>query len=118
MSFDPAAALARYHAVLDRRDLAGVAGMLAQDARYVSVGLGDVSGRDAIMAALEQYFATSPDHQAFDDEIRTLGPRTAQSLWRLTATNRQTGTVVERRGREVVTFDDDGLITVIAVEDA
>ncbi len=59
----------------------------------------------------------SPDHQAFDDEVKTTGPLTAQSLWRLRAVNKTTGAVTERRGIEKVTFNAAGLITLIDVTD-
>lgn len=117
MSFDPAAALVAYHAVLDAQDVDGVAKCLAAEARYVSPAIGDVIGRDAILASIRAYFAASPDHQAFDDEVRATGPRSAESRWRLRAVNKTTGAVTERRGIERVTFDDAGLITLIAVED-
>lgn len=117
MRFDPSQALVTYHAALDAQDLKTVATWLAPDARYVSVGLGDVIGRDAIIAAMEKYFANSPDHQAFDDAVRTVSPLVAESEWRLKATNKVTGAVVERRGRETVTFTADGKIINISVED-
>jgi ketosteroid isomerase-like protein len=59
MTFDPAKALVSYHAALDGQDLKAVAAYLAPDARYVSVGLGDVTGRDAILAAMAKYFEAS-----------------------------------------------------------
>lgn len=117
MSFDPAKALVDYHAALDRQDLQAVAAWLAADARYVSDGLGDVSGRDAIIAAMQTYFASSPDHQAFDDAVRAVSPTIAVSEWRLRATNKVTGVVQERRGLETVTFDATGKIIAIEVED-
>ncbi|NMD06344.1 MAG: nuclear transport factor 2 family protein [Phyllobacteriaceae bacterium] len=117
MSFEPAKALTAYHEALDSHDLQGVAGWLAPNARYVSAGLGDVSGRDAILAAMKSYFDSMPDHQAFDDAVRTVSARVAQSDWRLKATNKDTGVVTERRGTETVTFNGGGKIVTIMVED-
>lgn len=117
MTFDPAKALVGYHAALDAHDVDGVADWLAEDAHYVSAGLGDVKGRTAILAAMRSYFAASPDHQAFDDVVRTVSARVAQSEWRLRATNKVTGAVTERRGLETVTFNGDGKIVLISVED-
>lgn len=117
MTFDPAAALVRYHALLDAHDVDGVAGLLAPEVRYRSVGLGDVKGREAVLQSMREYFATSPDHQAFDDAVMATGPREAQSLWRLRGTNKRTGVVVERHGIETVTFDENGLVLTIDVED-
>ena len=67
----------KYHAVLDAQDVDGVAACLAAEARYVSPAIGDVVGREAILASIRAYFAASPDHQAFDDEVKTTGPRSA-----------------------------------------
>lgn len=117
MTFDPAAALVHYHALLDAHDVNGVARLLAPEVHYVSAGLGDVTGREAVLQSMRDYFATCPDHQAFDDEVKALSPRVAQSLWRLRGTNRHTGVVVERHGIETVTFDADGLVLSILVED-
>ncbi len=117
MSFDPAKALTAYHAALDSHDLEGVAAWLDEGARYVSQGLGDVSGRAAILASMKAYFDSMPDHQAFDDVVRTVSARVAQSEWRLKATNKETGAVTERRGIETVTFNENGKIIAIMVED-
>ena len=117
MTFDPAKALVSYHAALDGQDLKAVAAYLAPDARYVSVGLGDVTGRDAILAAMAKYFEASADHQAFDDVVRAVSSHVAESKWRLRATNKITGEVIERRGLETVRFNGDGNIVLISVED-
>ncbi len=118
MSFDPVAALARYHAMLDARDLDGVERLLAPNVVSVSEGLGHVKGREAVIAALRAYFAACPDDQSFEDDLVALGPLQARSLWKLRATHKLTGVVVERRGTETVSFDADGLIMSIEVEDA
>lgn len=118
MSFDPVAALARYHAMLDARDLDGAERLLAPNVVSVSEGLGHVKGREAVIAALRAYFAACPDDQSFEDDLVALGPLQARSLWKLRATHKLTGVVVERRGTETVSFDADGLITSIEVEDA
>jgi len=117
MTFDPAATLVRYHTALDGKDLATVEKMLAPNARYVSVGIGDVHGRDAILESMRTYFANLPDQQAFDDEVAATGPRQAKCHWQLTATNLKTGAVVKRHGTEVIDFDDAGLIVLISVKD-
>jgi ketosteroid isomerase-like protein len=116
-SMTPITRLAAYHTALDARDFPRVASMLAPDARYVSVGLGDVVGRDAIMRAMRDYFERNPDHQSFDDELEQRDSHTAISHWRLRATNKVTGEVVMRTGVETVTFTDEGLIAMIDVRD-
>jgi ketosteroid isomerase-like protein len=114
----PIARLAAYHTALDSRDFPRVGAMLAPDARYVSVGLGNIVGREAIIRAMQNYFERSPDHQSFDDELEQRDNHTAISRWRLRATNKVTGEVVMRQGVETVTFTDEGLIAMIDVRDA
>jgi ketosteroid isomerase-like protein len=113
----PIARLAAYHAALDSRDFSRIEAMLAPDARYVSVGLGDISGRDQIMRTMRDYFDRNPDHQSFDDELEQRDNHTAISHWRLRATNKFNGEVVVRAGVEIVTFTDEGLIALIDVRD-
>lgn len=114
----PVARLAAYHAALDAHDLVAVEGMLDPHVRYISVGLGNVCGKAAVMQSLRDYFATNPDHQAFDDHVEQQDDHTAISHWWLRATNKITGVVTEREGIEIVTFDPTGLITLIDVRDS
>ena len=112
------ARLIAYHAVLNAFDLDGVEAMFAADAEYVSPGLnGAIQGREAIMKAMRDYFAEYSDQRAEDDEVAELAPNVVQSLWRLNATSSKTGKVLERRGREIVTFNAAGLIARVEVFD-
>jgi ketosteroid isomerase-like protein len=113
----PLSRLVAYHAALDAHDLSAVEKMLAPDVRYISHSIGDVIGRDDVMTSLRGYFATNPDHQAFDDRLEQRDANTAVSHWNLRATNQTTGIVTERSGVETVTFDDAGLISLIDVRD-
>lgn len=113
------ARLTAYHAALNDFDLEAVEAMFAADAEYVSPGLnGALRGRDAIMKAMRDYFAEYSDQRAEDHEVLELAPNVVQSLWRLKATSSKTGKMLKRRGREVVTFNDAGLITRVEVFDA
>ncbi len=113
------ARLIAYHAALNDFDLEAVEAMFDVDAEYVSPGLkGALRGRAAIMAAMRDYFAEFADQRAEDDEVVGLAPNVVQSRWRLTATSTKTGQVSERRGREIVTFNDNGLIARVEVFDA
>jgi ketosteroid isomerase-like protein len=112
------ACLAAYHAALDAHDLVAVERMLSPDIHYISVGLGDIRGKAAVMQSLRDYFGMNPDHQAFDDYLEQHDDHTAISRWRLRATNKITGAVTERAGIEIVTFDATGLIAVIDVRDS
>ncbi len=109
--------LAAYHTALDAHDFAAVERMLAPNVRYTSVGIGDVQGREAVMQSLRNYFATNPDHQAFDDKLEQRDEYTAVSHWHLRATNKVTGVETVRSGVEVVTFDAERLIVMIDVQD-
>lgn len=118
MSLDPASLLRRYHAALQPYAADEVAGMFAEGAVYVSPGVdGRLEGRAAILRAFNAYFAEHPDQQAVDDTVEVLGQHSVRSHWRLTATSAATGQAVERRGIETVTFDAEGRILKVEVED-
>ena len=115
--FDPVAALVAYHAALERRDFAYVNAALAENAVYESKGLGAVSGKAAILSALQTYFTHHPDHKAWDTNVVEEAPRMAKSHWQLQATEHITGKKITRSGTERVTFDAKGRIVSVAVED-
>lgn len=118
MSPDPVALLKRYHAALNSYDAAVIAPMFAPDAVYVSPGInGRVTGRDAIMAAFNAYFAEFPDQRATTLTAERLSPNRVRAGWRLEATARSTGQRVTRQGVETMTFDDAGRIAEVVVED-
>ncbi|MCF3640125.1 nuclear transport factor 2 family protein [Rhizobium sp. TRM95111] len=118
MAFDPAERHRLYHDAIERRDFAEIRNLFAEDAVYASPGTGGVTeGRDAILAAFRAYFETFADQVASDSLVEALSPFSSRALWSLRATNGATGAVVERTGEEIVTFDDDGAIVRIAVED-
>ena len=52
-----------------------------------------------------------------DESIVATGTHTARSDWRLRATSKATGAVYERQGRETITFNDEGRILRVEVED-
>lgn len=117
MPIDPVALVRRYHAALNRYTAAEVAPMFAADAIYQSPGVGALRGREAIIAAFTAYFAEYPDQHALDEKITQTGDMAAVSKWRLTATSRSTGEPYHRRGSEAVSFNGDGLIVRVDVED-
>lgn len=117
MNFEPVAALIAYHAALDDHDMDRVEKLMAVNATYESDGIGLVKGRDAIVTAMRNYFAASPDHQAWNDVVSTSGARSARCHWRLEATNKQTGEIVKRSGTEEMEFDQAGLICKVVVLD-
>ena len=118
MNFDPLVPLRRYHEALNAYDEAVVTPMFAPDAVYDSPGVGGrIAGREAIIRAFTAYFTEHPDQHAEDETVEVLSPRKVRFTWRLEATSRSTGRPVTRRGVETVTFDDNGLISHVEVQD-
>ena len=115
--FDPVAAMQAYHAAIEKRDLKYIGTALAHDAVYQSKGLGPVSGRDAILAAMQRYFAKYPDNKAWDTSVAEESRWVAVCEWQLRATDLTTGKPVSRRGKERVSFGSNGLIKSVEVED-
>jgi ketosteroid isomerase-like protein len=116
-NFDPVAALKKYHAAIEARDLKSIAAMFVEDAVYQSKGLGPVKGRSAILAAMEIYFNNHPDHRAWDTVVIAKSCYIAQSEWQLRATNGETRATIFRHGTEQVFFDANGKIVAVEVED-
>jgi hypothetical protein len=108
----------RYHAALNALDLEAVEAMFAADGEYHSPSIGALIGRPAVMAAMRSYFAEYPDQHAIDDVVEALDAARVRSQWRLTATEKTTGKAYVRSGAEVITFNPDGLIVRVEVEDA
>lgn len=118
MALDPVALVRRYHAALNRYSAAEIALMFAADATYHSPGVGALQGREAIIAAFTAYFAEHPDQHAVDESLVRTSICSARSEWRLTATSRSTGDPYVRSGTETVTFNADGHIIRVDVDDA
>jgi ketosteroid isomerase-like protein len=118
MSFDPVARLVAYHDAINALDFSTIEAMFAPDAVYVSGGLGGmVAGRERIMESFRAYFDAYPDQVAEDSLVEALDGRRVRSVWKLRATQRQTGEELVRSGEEIVTFDDEGLISRVEVAD-
>ncbi len=109
---DPVALLIEYHAALQARDYSAIEGCLHRDAVYVSAGLGALDGRPNILSALQDYFSKHLDHVANDEKVEKVSASCAKSTWCLKANK------VERRGVEYITFNPQGLITKVEVQDA
>ena len=117
MTFDPAAALSRFHDAINALDFATIEASFAPDAVYGSVKVGALAGRDDIMAAFRRYFELYPDQVAVDELVETVSPRAARSVWRVKATDSRSGEPLVRHGEETLYFDDAGLITRVDVTD-
>lgn len=117
MSQDPLVLTVRYHAAINALDFTAIEAAFAEDAHYVSNGVGALVGRAAILSAFRDYFLVYPDQVAQDSLVETLSPTLARARWHLTATNNTTGERVERSGIEHLHFDDNGRIVAIEVFD-
>lgn len=96
--FNPVEAVRRYHEAINQFDFDVISGWFAPDALYVSNGIGEIAGRESIMAAFRKYFSVFSDQVAEDDLIESLSSHAARSLWRLTATHFETGEISRRSG--------------------
>ena len=114
---DPVEMVRRYHAAINALDYEALDALFAEEAAYLSNGIGAVRGKDAILRSFRAYFAEYPDQVAVDDLVESLSGSKARSLWRLTATHAVTGMTLSRQGEEVVTLDDAGKILRVDVRD-
>lgn len=115
--FDPVAALKTYHDAINALDFETIDHCFADGAVYISGGTGNTEGRAAILEAFRHYFEIYPDQIAEDEHIEQTGPRSVFSIWHLTATHHETGEKLNRRGTQHVTFNKDGKIIRVEVED-
>jgi hypothetical protein len=113
----PSERLRQYHQALEARDFVAIETMFDANARYRSVGLGDIVGRDAIMSSLRAYFLSHPDHHAWDESVEDVSEFAARATWRLQASDSVTGFRINRSGTELIQFTTQWLIEMIAVED-
>ena len=117
MAIDPVALVKRYHDALNRFDAGVVGPMLAAGAEYHSPSVGAIIGRDAIIAAMRGYFTEYPDQVATDTLVELIAPDKVRCEWQLKATAKSDGKPYVRQGVEVVTFDTNGLVLRVDVED-
>ena len=64
MIFDPAERIELFHDAINRLDYEAIENFFADNATYVSNGVGSLSGRAEIMEAFRGYFDTYPDQTA------------------------------------------------------
>jgi ketosteroid isomerase-like protein len=115
---DLEARLRTYFNALNAFDLKAVEAMFADDAVYISSGLGEpIKGRLKIMEAFREYFAEYDNQISIDTNIKSVAPNMFSSDWSLKATSRKNGKLLERVGTQVTTLNDEGLIAHIEVLD-
>lgn len=117
MAFDPAEEIERFHAAMNALVFSVIEGYFAEDASYVSNGVGSLAGRSEIMAAFRKYFDDYPDQTAENSLVETLTPRSGRAVWSLRATHSRTGKPLIREGEETITFNSEGRITRVDVTD-
>ncbi|ANM09514.1 MULTISPECIES: nuclear transport factor 2 family protein [unclassified Rhizobium] len=117
MAFDPAEEIERFHAAINALDFRVIEGYFAEDATYVSNGVGSLAGRAEIMAAFRKYFDDYPDQTAENSLVETLTPLSGRAVWSLSATHSKTGKPLIREGEETITFNGEGRITRVDVTD-
>ena len=108
--------LAAYTAALNRYDFTAVENLFAENAIYMSSGFrGELHGRVAIMTAFRAYFAEHTNQVNEENNVRVIGANLIQSDWSLSATNSVNGKFVQRKGTQVITFNNEGRIALIQV---
>ncbi|AVA20631.1 MULTISPECIES: nuclear transport factor 2 family protein [unclassified Rhizobium] len=117
MIFDPAERITLFHDAINRLDFEAIEDFFAENATYVSNGVGSLAGREAIMEAFHGYFDTYPDQTAVNSLVETLTPLSGRSVWSVRATNSKTGKPLIREGEETITFDEDGRVVRVEVTD-
>ncbi|MBW9115820.1 nuclear transport factor 2 family protein [Rhizobium cauense] len=117
MAFDPVEELKRFHGAVNALDFETIENYFAEDATYVSKGVGSLSGRDEIMVAFRKYFDDYPDQTAIDTLVEKVSPKAARAVWSVRATHSKTGKPLVREGEETLTFNEDGRVTHVEVKD-
>jgi limonene-1,2-epoxide hydrolase len=117
MAIDPAREIELFHGAINALDFETIENYFAEDATYVSNGVGSLAGRDNIMAAFRRYFDDYPDQTAVDTLVETLTPLSGRAVWSVRATHSRTGKPLIREGEETITFNEDGRVINVAVTD-
>ena len=117
MAFDPVEEIKHFHGAINALDFDTIESYFAEDATYVSNGVGSLSGRADIMVAFRRYFDDYPDQTAIDTLVEKVGPTAGRAVWSVRATHSKTGNPLVREGEETITFNEDGLVTRVEVTD-
>jgi len=117
MIFDPAERIELFHDAINRINYEEIENFFAENATYVSNGVGSLAGRDAIMEAFRGYFDKYPDQTGSNSLVETLTPLSGRAIWSVRATNSKTGQPLIREGEETITFDQEGRVVRVDVTD-
>ncbi len=117
MAFDPVEEVKRFHGAINALDFDAIENYFAEDATYVSKGVGSLSGRADIMVAFRKYFDDYPDQAAIDTLVEKVSPNAGRAVWSVRATHSKTGKPLVREGEETIAFNEDGRIIRVEVTD-
>ena len=117
MAFDPVEEIKLFHGAINELDFQTIENYFADDATYVSNGVGSLAGREQIMTAFRKYFDDYPDQTAIDMLVEKVSPRAGRAVWSVRATHSGTGKPLIREGEETITFNEDGRVTHVQVTD-
>jgi limonene-1,2-epoxide hydrolase len=117
MTFDPAERIVLFHEAVNGMDYAAMEQFFAPDATWISDGVGSLVGREAVLAAIRQYFETYPDQVGINSLVETLTPLSGRAVWSVRATHATTGKPLVREGEETITFNEDGQVVSVDVTD-
>lgn len=117
MKIDPVALVVRYHAAINELDFDAISKSFSPNVTYHSPGIGSLEGHAAVMESFRLYFERFSDQEAVDELVEQTSALSARSIWAINATDSQSFTKIRRHGEETVTFDENGLITSVIVQD-
>lgn len=116
-SLDPVTLAHRYVEASNAHDVERIREMVAGAISYSSSGMGEHSGREAVVDMLKDFYARFPDAHWACTDYRQLGADAAAFQYVLRGIETGTGQVVLRAGLERVWFDGEGRIRRIEVRD-
>lgn len=96
-------------------DLDACEAMFSDDARYVSAGVGEHTGRDAIRAMMNGFFWRFPDVHWQTSNWREEADGIVTFDFTMTGKDRDTGEPLYRQSVERICFNDNGEIRHIEV---
>jgi hypothetical protein len=114
-TFNPVELAQQYVTLSNSHDLGATMKMFALDAQYHSAFVGRLSGKSMIEEMMQGYFASTPDVNWSTNNYQLITPSIVRFSFRMTGTNKETGSPVERADIEEIEFNDEGLISAITV---
>ncbi len=101
---------AAYVAASNAKDISAIEPMLDEDCRYVSTGVGDYSGKGAVISMMTTFFAANPDVHWSVADYALVTEDCVEFAFAISLGGRTS------EGIERIWFAEDGAITCITVE--